>query len=147
MADQINTFKFTKQDIELFAKCAAPAGFALIGNIRRDGLFKIGGDAKDIEACKAAALQLYAVISHFHGIPSANKVMTQFLQSKKNMAAMKNYRLLRASEGKSAEQAAVELAEVNKNLPRNQRFGPTGTTSPSTLAKQIRRLRNKHAAS
>jgi hypothetical protein len=144
MAGPKNTFSFDKQDVALFEKCAAPAGFAIVP-MKTDGTLKIELNAKDIEACKLAVLQLYAAIQVHHGIPSANKVMTQFLLSKRNIAAMKNYHLLRASEGKSAEQAAAELAEQNKSLPRQSRYGPTGTTSPSTLATQIRRLRKKYA--
>jgi hypothetical protein len=43
----------------------------------------------------------------------------------------------------SIDQVAAELAKENDTMPPEShelRWGPTGTTSPSTMAKQIRRL-------
>jgi hypothetical protein len=42
---------------------------------------------------------------------------------------------------RSVEQVAAELVEENKTLPKELRYGPSGTTvSQTAMAKQIRRL-------
>jgi hypothetical protein len=40
----------------------------------------------------------------------------------------------------SVDRVATKLAKENEALPRERRHGPTGTTSTTTMAKQIRRL-------
>jgi hypothetical protein len=46
----------------------------------------------------------------------------------------------------SVKRLARELAEENRNLPRELRHGPTGSTNPKVLDKQIRRLLKKRAS-
>jgi hypothetical protein len=112
----------------------------------RDGILKIEIDPKDIKACAAAAVMLYAMMREHHGTAAANEIMNRPLLTKRDAADLKNYELLKAADGdRSVEEVATELAERNKSLPRELRYGPTGSTSPSTLAKQIRRLRKNTA--
>jgi hypothetical protein len=112
-------------------------------NLSSDCILSIKFDLKDVEACKKAVTQLYTAIIEYQGIAAANEVMKTPLLSKRDIATFKNARLLMATRGygyRSVEQAAAEIAERNKSLPNELRYGPTGSTSPSTLAKQIRRL-------
>jgi hypothetical protein len=124
-----------------------------VGNRRRysyplpDGSFgaSIEFDAEDIEDCKETAFLLYTTILSVHGKDVANEIFSQRLMTKRQTAAQKNYRLLKLalrllSGSRSVEQVAIEIVEINKSRPREVRYGPTGTTSPTTMAKQIRRL-------
>jgi hypothetical protein len=50
------------------------------------------------------------------------------------------------TQSRSVEQVAAELAQENDTMPPEShelRWGPTGTTSQTTMAKQIRRLIKK----
>jgi hypothetical protein len=141
-------------------------------------------DVDNIEACGSIASTLYILISNAHGYTAANEIFSQQPLNRRQIAELKNYRLLhtalrRLRDGppfleraplsrhallgaahasvfkeereqlkadvtgtwsRSVEQVAAELAEENKSLPPELRYGPTGTTSPTTMAKQIRRL-------
>jgi hypothetical protein len=55
----------------------------------------------------------------------------------KNMELVSRYETM---EGPSVRRLSRELAEENRNLPRERRHGPTGSTDPAMLDKHIRRL-------
>jgi hypothetical protein len=126
-------------------------------------------DAANIEECEAAASQLYTMILSQHGPGVANKIFSQHLFDKREIARHKNFRLLSTAlqrlsggtplrqkfeanfveqleinfadtQSRSVEQVAAELAKENDSLPNELRYGPSGTTNPSVMAKQIRRL-------
>jgi hypothetical protein len=106
-------------------------------------------DAENIEACKETASLLHAMIRGHHGIAVANEIFSQQLVRKRQIANNKNYLLLNTalqrlgSTSMSIDQVAAELAKENDTMPpesQELRWGPTGTTSQSTMAKQIRRL-------
>ena len=107
-------------------------------------------DAEDIEECRQAATLVYAAICSRHGAAIANEIFSQQLVRKRQGADHKNYLLLNTalqrlsrSTSMSIDQVAAELAKENDTMPPEShelRWGPTGTTSPSTMAKQIHRL-------
>ena len=72
------------------------------------------------------------------------------LPNKRQLAEQKSYRLLTTAlqrlcepnfakngepRARTIEQVAAELAEENKSLPPELCYGPTGTTSQTTMAK------------
>jgi len=61
----------------------------------------------------------------------------------KQRAGWKNMELVTlydCMEQPNVQRLARELAEKNKNQPRERRYGPTGSTEPAVLDKQIRRV-------
>jgi hypothetical protein len=100
-------------------------------------------NTRDIKHCQQVAHLIGSVTAMCHGIHAAESIMRKAVPTKRQIQADKNYVLLQAAKGRIAEKAAVDLAEQNKSLPHDQRYGPTGTTSASTMAQQIRRLRKK----
>jgi hypothetical protein len=130
-----------------------------------DGILKIEVDTKDIKACEFAALKLYIAMERYHGSAAANEVMNRTLRGKQQLKYRKNLvllttalRRLRAAAttesaeefaaahakgftwDRSVEQVAAEIAAENKSRPIEARYGPSGSTTTSTIAKQIRRL-------
>jgi hypothetical protein len=61
------------------------------------------------------------------------------MKTEKNAFLMARY----IRSGLSEKGCAAEFAKLNKSLPRNERFGPYGTTNAETLAKQIRREKKR----
>jgi hypothetical protein len=67
----------------------------------------------------------------------------------KQRAGWKNMELVMlydCMEQPNVQQLARELAEKNRNLPRELRHGPTGSTNPAILDKHIRRLLDRRAS-
>ena len=100
-------------------------------------------NVEDVEECREAASLLYALIFDAHDVV-ANEIFSSRTLSKREIAAQKNYRLLMAVmhrvKSQSVDRIAADLAKENDGLPPELKYGPTGTTSQSTMAKQIRRL-------
>jgi hypothetical protein len=114
-----------------------------------DGSFgaSIEMDAEDIEECRWAAFLLYTTILGVHGRGMANEIFSQQVMTKRQIKKQKNYRLrkialrfLKDPQSQSVEKVAARLVEINKSRPPEVRYGPTGTTSVATMAKQIGRL-------
>jgi hypothetical protein len=101
-------------------------------------------NVEDVEECKEAVSLLYAVILNDHGVVAANEIFSKQMLSKRQIAADKNYQLLIAvmhrMKSQSIEKVAAEIAKENDSRPLELRYGPSGTTNPSVMAKQIRRL-------
>jgi hypothetical protein len=112
-----------------------------LGVVCPDGALTIEVDLKDIKACESAAELLHFGISGQHGKATANKTFAKAQASKTRIKEQKNLRLLFAADVASA----AALAEINRTLPREERYGPTGTTDPATMATQIRRLRKRYS--
>jgi hypothetical protein len=100
-------------------------------------------DVEDLAQCNLVAQDLYEMIEQEHGPIIAQGVFSNVTPTKRRLAFNKNVRLMvafRKHEQLGVQQAATKLAEENKGLPRERRYGPTGTTSSPTMAKQIHRL-------
>jgi hypothetical protein len=109
----------------------------------RGGVCAIESDLNHIETCQVVARILYTHIASLHGAAIANEIWAKAQLSKTNAKEQKNLRLLVAAESASAS----ELAERNRTLPREERYGPSGTTDPATMATQINRLRKRYSGS
>jgi hypothetical protein len=117
-----------------------------------DGVLTIEVALKDIESCKQAVEMLHTGILLYHGMDTANKTLAKAQNSKRQIKDNMNIYLLcevedRLRGGASIEQVAADLAKRNETLPQKERLGPTGTTTPSTMATQIRRLKKRYAGS
>ena len=107
-------------------------------------------DLKNIEACQDAARVLQGCIHAYHGEETADKVLAKARLSKQQMKENRNIRLLYEAQkilerGASIEQAAIEIARRNGNLPKNERLGPSGSEEPSAIRMQITRMMDAYA--
>jgi hypothetical protein len=104
-------------------------------------LGRIDFNVKDIEVCRYIVWALRTKIEEEHGHPATRRIFTEMIRTKRNLAAEKNLTLmvLYISSGLSVEKFATVLAKKNKTFPPGRRYGPTGSTNPTTIAKQIRR--------
>jgi hypothetical protein len=102
----------------------------------------------DLEQCEQAVFWLHKLIEDKHGLATAQHLFTRRALTKRRLAAHKNARLIAEyiSRGSSVDKVAAELAGENNKLARDDRHGPTGTTSPATMARQIRRQKDKMKA-
>jgi hypothetical protein len=92
-----------------------------------------------------AAAKLFHEVQTEIGLGDARRIFKEIAgpPTKKQNAGWKNMELLSRYDcmaRPSVRGLARELAEQNRNLPREQRHGPTGSTDPAMLDKQIRRL-------
>jgi hypothetical protein len=104
---------------------------------------EIDFDVKDLAQCHLVAQDVYEMIEQEHGPIIAQRIFSSVTPTKRRLAFNKNVRLMvafRKHEQLGVHQAAAKLAEENKALSGERRYGPTGTTSSSTMAKQIHRL-------
>jgi hypothetical protein len=95
--------------------------------------------------CWFAAAKLFHEIKTEIGQEDARRIFKEIAgpPTKKQRAGWKNMELVTrydCMERPSVRRLARELAEENRNLPREQRHGPTGSTEPAILDKHIRRL-------
>jgi hypothetical protein len=103
---------------------------------------KIEFDVKDLGQCNLVVSDLYEMIERQHGPIIAQRIFFRATPTKRRLAFNKNVDLMvtyRKNEKLGVEKAAAKLAKENEALPRERRHGPTGTTSATTMAKQIRR--------
>ena len=99
-------------------------------------------DVKDLAECNLVASDLYEMIEREHGPIIAQRIFSNVTPTKRRLAFNKNVGLMvafRKHKQLGVDQVATKLAKENEALPRERRYGPTGTTSPTTMAKQIRR--------
>jgi hypothetical protein len=103
---------------------------------------KIEFDVKDLGQCNIVVSDLYEMIERQHGPVIAQRIFSAASPSKRRLAFNKNVALMlvyRKNKHLGVDQAATKIAKENEALPPERRYGPTGTTSPTTMAKQIRR--------
>ena len=99
-------------------------------------------DVKDLGQCNLVVSDLYEMIEREHGPIIAQRIFSNVTPTKRRLAFNKNVALMviyRQNKQLGVEGVATKLAKENEALKREQRYGPTGTTSPTTMAKQIRR--------
>jgi hypothetical protein len=98
-------------------------------------------DVKDVVSCEFAVDALYALVQRHHGRVTAQNLFGAKVLTKRGRAGQKNFYLMvaYARMKKPVDRVAAELAEDNKTLPPEERWGPTGSTSQSTMAKHLRR--------
>ena len=97
-----------------------------------------------------AAAKLFHEMRTEIGLEDARRIFKEFAgpATAKQRAGWKNMDLVARYDcmtPPNVAQLARELAEENRNLPRELRHGPTGSTDPTVLEKQIRRLLKKRA--
>jgi hypothetical protein len=103
---------------------------------------KIEFDVKDLSQCYIVVSDLYEMIEQQHGPVIAQRIFSQTTPTKRRLKFNKNVALMvvyRKNKQLGVERVAKKLAEKNEALPRERRYGPSGTTSPTTMATQIRR--------
>ena len=93
-----------------------------------------------------AAAKLFHEVQTEIGLGDARRIFKEIAgpPTKKQRAGWKNMELVMRYDcmmtRPSVKRLARELAEENRNLPRELRHGPTGSTEPAILDKHIRRL-------
>jgi hypothetical protein len=117
---------------------------------RREGVMaQISFNADDLADCRRAIGELKSIIWQNHGAAQVRRLFADAVLSKQTVRVHKNVELMasyifHSERGLSTKQCAKLLAEQNKSL-RDRRHGPSGTTSPETMEKQIRREKKKMA--
>jgi hypothetical protein len=108
------------------------------------GTVNISFDLDDIADCEKAAAEISILIELRHGPAAARRLFLSHTKSPRQLQKDANLRLMVAYMGGqiSAKQCARELAEKNKSLPRDHRYGG-GSVSPEALEKQIRREKKR----
>ena len=109
-----------------------------------NGIMNIKVDLKDVEACRDAIDHLCTKIWDRHGVVAVNEIMAGMLFSKQDVGVLKNVQLLKEAHGRDVEEVARELAERNRSLPPQLKYGKSGTENPATMATQIRRLQKRY---
>jgi hypothetical protein len=105
----------------------------------------ISFDADDLDDCERAVVKLREVIWHVYGAAAARRLFAQATLSRRKVKEDKNDLLLAeylhysTRFGWSVKRCAKYLAEQNGRLPREWQTGPSGSTSPETMEKQLRR--------
>jgi hypothetical protein len=105
----------------------------------------ISFDADDPGDCKRAIGELKMVILKLYGAAAARGLFADATPSRREVKTDKNAFLLAdylfhsKSYGWSVKRCAKDFADTNKRLPREWRVGPSGSTSPDTMEKQLRR--------
>jgi len=121
-------------------------------------------DVTSLGACAEALVRFYDAIQERHGHKAA---MDLFLQASngypdryadhEEYCAIRNYERIKlnvwiapddfrlaleffAMPKPNKEKLAADLARKNETLPKEQRYGPRGTSSPTTMLKQIGRV-------
>jgi hypothetical protein len=103
-------------------------------------------DPGKLQSCRRAILQLCAVIEDHHSPTVLRHLVVGAIPlDGRDLQLANNDRLLvkYMRSGLSIRKCAAMLAEKNKSLPPDLRYGPTGTTNAETLEKQIRRLKKR----
>jgi hypothetical protein len=108
---------------------------------------------EDIGGCQYIASLLFGLVERRHGRGWACRIFLTLgsppgarrLRKFKNWALLDRLDLMKPTP--NIQRLARELAEENRILPHNDRWGPTGTTDWVQLDQQIRRAcrdRSKH---
>jgi hypothetical protein len=101
---------------------------------------------RDLEDYRYAIRQLQAAVLVHHGPDTLRRLLQEETPStKRAFQEARNDRLLAEyiRSGLSVGKCAAMLAEKNKTLPRESRYGPSGSTTAKTLEKQIDRLKDE----
>jgi hypothetical protein len=90
-------------------------------------------------------VELFQGIQKEIGLEDARRIFKEIAgpSTPKQKAGWKNAELVArfvCMAEPNVQRLARDLAEENRNLPRELRHGPTGSTNPAVLEKQIRRL-------
>jgi hypothetical protein len=104
--------------------------------------WSISFNPRELEDYRYAVRQLRLAVLLHHGPDTLRRLLAEETPStKRALQAARNDRLLAAylRSGLSIRKCAAKLADKNKSLPRDYRYGPTGSTNAETLEKQIGR--------
>jgi hypothetical protein len=110
---------------------------------------QISFNASNLMDCQRTVRDLRQVIWNHHGVAATRHLFADAVLSKRIVKNHKNAELMaeyinHSQRGLSVRQCAKLLAEQNKLL-LNRRHGPSGTTSPETMEKHIRREKKRMA--
>jgi hypothetical protein len=103
-------------------------------------------DSSDVDRWWFAAAKLFHEILTALGEAKARRIFTSisFPRTPKQEAVLRNMELLINYDAMmpkpNIQKLARQLAEANKTLPVERRYGPRGSTDPVVLDKHIRRL-------
>lgn len=98
-------------------------------------------DVKDLNRCSEAVREIYEMIKQHHGPVIARRIFVAVNPTKRGLKFSANVRLMiafRRNKKLGVDKFAAKLAEKNKALPWEKRYG-TGATDVTSMAKQIRR--------
>jgi len=111
-----------------------------------DGRVTITFDAFDLQDCIDAVTSLVAAVVMHHGAAVTAKIFSVVIGSKRKQQARINRDLLFAyrKSGLSVKKFAAFIAEENNRLSPLYRYGPSGSKSPETLDRHLRRLLKKN---
>jgi len=104
--------------------------------------WSISFNPRDLEDYRYAIRQLRLAVSLHHGPDTLRRLLAEETPStKRALQEARNDRLLAEylRSGLSIRKFAAKLAEKNKSLSADNRYGPTGSTTAQTLATHIRR--------
>src|SRR5262249_37386189 len=99
--------------------------------------WSIAFDPREPEDYRHAIRQLKAAVLLHHGPDTLRRLFVPF--TKRDLQAARNDRLLAEyiRSGLSIKRCAAVLAEKNKSLPSDYRYGPTDSISKDTMEKQM----------
>jgi hypothetical protein len=116
----------------------------------------IEGQFRDVASlAREATSDLFGAISKKLGRETALNIFASFNKSPSELKLIKNKALLdrydiappsllklanKPDDRPNLKQLAREIAKENEKLPQEERAGPTGSTDPDTIEKQIYRL-------
>jgi hypothetical protein len=98
-------------------------------------------DPSDLADCERAAEYLWSAIAADHGDVTADRIFSCYALSKSAVKMSKNIDLLimYLESQLPPPEFARKLAATNKRLPVEERVGPSGSTNPTTIVRQINR--------
>jgi hypothetical protein len=109
-----------------------------------DGTVTVTFNPCDTEDCGRALVGIMAAMCASIGPALACSLFSHVLGSGRKQQEMKNIELLQVyvGSGLNVKKFAAWAAKKNESRIPLARLGPTGSTDPQTLEKQIRRLKN-----
>jgi hypothetical protein len=105
----------------------------------------ISFDADDLKDCERAVGELQNIILNMYGASVARQLFEGATLPRRKVKADKNAFLLAGylhhsrRYGWGVKRCAKYFAATNKRLPREWGFGPSGSTVPATMEKQLSR--------
>jgi hypothetical protein len=101
-------------------------------------------DPDNLADCERAIMEMEIILRRRHGSAAVTRLFSTAVSSKRHLQKEANIYLMVAymRSKLSAKRFAKALAEKNKSLPRERRYGG-GSINPETLERQIRREKKR----
>jgi hypothetical protein len=106
-------------------------------------------EPKGLRECVCAVENLFDIVAELHGEHEAYRIFTLPIfrpPSKKQANRQKNCDLAfeyYSTTKANKEKFARDVAERNASLPKEERWGPRGSTNPATIRRHLNRLLNE----